>query len=326
MLNNVYEQVLNKLRVGFRYEEYIPLNEINASKGLKNQARLVEPLDMELVEQYYQLMKEGHEFPALILWRPGKGMYIPIDGNQRLAAKIKNKDNGTDAYILDTHDEAVAERITKIFNNKVNGKRLTVEEVIQHALTFIRKYSISVDAASKEFGISKSTLANKVKLAELKDVLSINKIPITIALTERALLNLAPLNKVGEEIFVGATKIVSSAGFSAGGASDLTSRVLKAKNYKDKLAVLETVKKSQETKDREVLSSGGKVRYDLPRDKLTRSLSSLRNLLDVYTGKDAIRPVGASFKSAQEDAYAVINRLIPIFGLGRMLDKMEDVG
>lgn len=323
MRMKIFETVLEKRHVGYRYEEYVPLDRINASKGMKNQARL-EPIDKDLVTHYAQLMKEGHEFPALVLWRPGQGMYIPVDGNHRLAAKIINKDNGTDAYTLDSHDEVVADRLTKIFNILVNGKRLTAEETLHHAMSDCRKYSIPATQAAKEWGVSYSHLQNKLKVANLKDILSINKIPVSTSLSERALLNLAPLNKVGEDLFLSAAKIVTENGFSHEGASDLTIRVLKGKSYKDKLDILKEVKESQITKDQKIHTKGGKTHYELPRDKIARALRTLRDLLDQVTDLKTARPVGPAFKSTQEEAFAVINKLIPLYLLGRLLDSLEE--
>ena len=66
MKNPQYEQALTKQGVSFTYLERVELDEINIAKGLANQARLLKPLDEELVEQYALAMKEGDSFPPLV--------------------------------------------------------------------------------------------------------------------------------------------------------------------------------------------------------------------------------------------------------------------
>src|ERR1700724_605455 len=148
----IYEQALNKQGLAWRYEEKVLLKDIDLAKGLRNQARLECPSDESLIASYAEAKKNGDQFPPPVLWRPGQGRWIPIDGNQRLAADAKLGCGKTDAYIVDCKDEQVVDRLTWTFNNLVNGKRLSQEEALEHAVTFVRKYAMKAEVAAKAWG------------------------------------------------------------------------------------------------------------------------------------------------------------------------------
>ncbi len=187
MKNSVFEQCLNNEGVNWEYKEKILIEQIDLVKSQNNQARLEEPIVNELVEQYTLLeQQEGYEFPAIVLWQPGpKSKYIIIDGNNRTHAKIKANKTLTDAYLVISQDRKVIDRITWTFNNKVNGKRLTREECMIHAISYVRQYKITIAQAAKEWGVPAGSLQIKIKILDAKDSYTriISRSPLHLPMT-----------------------------------------------------------------------------------------------------------------------------------------------
>ncbi len=319
----IYEQALTKQGVEWKYEEAIPLDSIDAAKGLRNQARLETPIDKELVEQYQQAMKGGDQFPPLVLWRPGKGRYIPVDGNQRLQAKTNLNHKVTDAYILVTEDRMVADRLTWSFNNLVNGKRLSAEECLQHAVTFVRKYGMTHAAAAKEWGIPNYRVKNAVKVLELKEVLERQNVNVK-GLHDDKIIRLSPLHALGEDVFAKAADAANRNGMTGEQCLETVAKVKAAKSGEAKLAAIEEYTKSPDIIVQRAQTKGGtSVPKVLPRDKLVTLLGQMTRLLEEYPAA-GLRPVPhLKYKTCREQAEYTVNALILVFGLGAVLPKEE---
>lgn len=104
-----YEQALNRQGVQWEYVEGIKLDDINHTRGKQMQARL-EPLDHNLIDEYMALLEDGSEPPPLLLWKPGRGMYVPLDGNQRIEAMrqvAKKHQRPFSGYVVTTDDQMI---------------------------------------------------------------------------------------------------------------------------------------------------------------------------------------------------------------------------
>src|SRR5262249_2983206 len=151
---------------------------------------------------------------AVVLWRPGKGRWIPVDGNNRLAAYVKNKRKYTDAYVIENNDLQVIDRICWMFNNHVNGKRLSQEDCLEHAISYVLQYGYAVGKAAEEWGVPKWQVQRGQQVARLKDKIRSKDIKITQQLTDDKIHALSPLERAGEDLFIAAAKVVSSTGVS----------------------------------------------------------------------------------------------------------------
>lgn len=317
MRSPTYEQALNNQGVPWSYEEKVPIEGIDLAKGLRNQARLENPLDEEVVSFFADRMTAGDKFPPAILWRPGSGRYIPVDGNHGLAARVKCRFKLTDAYILGTKDAQVADRIAWTFNNLVNGRRNTEEEGLQHAMDFVRKYGWAVDTAAKEWGIKGWKLRDRLKVAEVGDAIDRHKVKRTPSLTDPKLLSLAPLMSVGEDVMARAAEVVATSGVSEKDVDTLVKDVRRAKTHDEKLKAVDEFAQSEKVTVSKAASKNGTIqtRND-PRRRLQSVLGELERLFEEYPNK-ALKPaISEDVKRCRDMASGVVDRLVSLFGLG----------
>lgn len=327
MRNQVYEQLLDKQGVSWEYVESLPISEINVNKSLNNQARLDNPLDEGLIDSYTQSMKDGFEFPPLVVWRPGKGMWLLIDGNNRLAAKLKLSHKTTDVYMILNSDPKVIDRITWRWNNLVNGKRLSPEESMQHAVSYCRKYNTSYKEAAKEWGVNENSLSQKVKVEESKDILRSNNVKITPALDDYSIRLLQGLRSVGEDLFCEAATVVATTGATSEDVEEMLREVKRAKNVEGKQFIVREFASSAKVQSRKAETKGGttKVRPNAPREKFQRLLREIRNVLEDNTA-DALRPVQGEMKQFREMGVSVVEHLDTILKLGVIPTAGREVG
>lgn len=322
MRSQTYEQVLVSEGVQWEYIEKVDLDEIDAAKGLRNQARLGQPLDEALVDAYAQAKRDGMEFPPVTVWRPGpRSKYIPIDGNHTLAAAAKVKEKTTDIYYVKTTDALVVDRLTWSWNNKVNGKRLTPEECMVHALCFVRKYGMTIEAAAKEWGVTKANLNWHLTVENTRDTLDKNG--FKGKLSDDKLYKLSGLAKLGEDLAALAADIVASNGLTGEDISDLTARVRHAPTLEGKMKVVEYFAESDTAKARKAETKGGRVERPstLPRDRMRRWLKEGQKLVEAYPAKSALRPEHPYYKEARNRAEQLVAKLCEVFGLGAIPQK-----
>lgn len=323
MKNPQYEQALTKQGVTFDYLPKVELDEINLQKGLTNQARLEKAIVEDLVVQYVAAIKEGDEFPPVVLGRLGKGKYFPLDGNQRLASYDKVGKKWTDAYLVQSQDPMVLDRISWSFNNKVNGLRLTYGECLAHAVSFVRKYGITQEAAAKEWGVPKWAIGNEVRATECREVLERHKVKNIKNLSNDQLRALAALQTLGEEVFVPAAQAVAESGASTKDIYSLMSSVRKAKTHAAKVAEVQAFVSSDLVETRRAETKGGtiKARTPLPRERLARTLREVANILDQYDKKALLSPNKEIQKEIRNLAAGVVHSLIVVYGLGTTLQE-----
>jgi hypothetical protein len=318
MRSNFYEQHLGRSGVSWSYVEKIPLDEIDAEKSLRNQARLVTPLDDELVESYAAAMTDGVEFPPLVLVRPGRGRYVLVDGNQRLAAAKRAKRKHFDGYVLDTKDQAVVDRLTWTWNNATNGRRLSPEEALEHAVSFVRRYGMEVPTAAREWGVSKDRLWDRLKVAELQEALDRQNVKRTPSLSDDKLKRMSPLLPLGEDVLAKAATVVATAGLGYDDVQELVRQVKRQPTNEAKVKAIDAfaeservVLKKAETKNGHIAAKGPS-----PRDRLARLLRQVEDLLEEGYDKKALRPLGTEYREVRETVEYVVDQLTQLFGLG----------
>lgn len=324
MRNPTYEQALDRQGVRWEYREAVPLDSIDAARSLRNQARLEAPIDEELVGAYARADKDGLALPPLVAWRPGRGRWVLIDGNQRLAAYRRNGRKEADAYAVESTDAKVIDRLTWTFNNSVNGRRLTAAEALEHAVAYARKYAVPAAEAAKEWGVHPGTLSNKVRQAELLDVLRRHDVRVTPTLADGALAALAPLQTVGEDLFVKAVGAVKDTGISAEDARDLARQVSRAATVAAKAKAIDDFAASPKVVERRAETKGGRTRTrpDAPRERFVRLVRELCNLVEDYPA-EAVRPRPSDWKPTRERAADLVARLTLLFGLGAVPEAKE---
>lgn len=332
MRNPTYEQALTMDGFQWTYDEAVLMEDINVQKGLNNQARLEQALDPELVAVYVRAKKDGAQFPPVVLWRPGKGKWIPIDGNHRLAADLQLKEEMTDAYLVQTDDQQLADRLTWTFNNKVNGRRLSPTESLQHAVSFVRKYGWTARNAAKEWGVSETTVQRACRIEGVRDVLTARKVKLTNTMTDHHLERLSPLTALGEDVLAQAATVVANSGIDAARTQELVAKVRKAKTQEDKRVCIDLFAKDEFVRQKAAETKGGTIkaegRYSLPKNKLATALASMQRLLVSQPDKAAFRMTGAELEAGRDNARDVVAGLVEVFGRKHVLsaEDRKEVG
>ena len=162
---------------------------IDRDKSLKNQSRLVEPLDPYVVDQIAVMLLDdpNHSLPAIMVYEDEYGDWIIIDGNHRYTGiitsmEVSDKPWDTletveyDVYVIVTDDSHVIDTLTRTINI-YNGKPPTEEELFYHAVNEMTKYpSLSLEDAAKDFHIVPARLGSFVREIRIKEVLKSNGI------------------------------------------------------------------------------------------------------------------------------------------------------
>lgn len=320
MRNPPHEQALNRFGIKYEYVESVPVGEINTTRGKQLQARLV-PLDDGLIEEYKEMFNEGSKPPPLLLWKHGRSLLVPLDGNQRLAANeranAKHKLKAFDAYVVTTDDPMVADRLCWQFNNTVNGRRLSYEESLQHAVTMVRKYGQVIAQVAKDWSVKAWELSAKVREAELRDLAERKGIDTT-RIPAANLIELNPLLNVGENLALTAIKTIATTGIDQKSIKRAMDSVAKARTTESKIKVLEDWANSEEVQVARAATKNGRIagrKTPSPKSRLERQLNALEDLLGNYNEK-ALTGGGSEQRST---ALFICNKLIVIYGLGALL-------
>ena len=325
-----YEQALTKQGVDFDYLERLDLEAIDTDASLKNQARLLNPLEQELIDQYTSWYKEGSDGPALVVYekKGRKRTWIIIDGNQRVTSAKKAGKKTLDAYVVKCDSQMVLDRLTWSFNNLVNGKRLSPEEALEHAKTMVQKYGMDMKAAAKEWGLSHWRVKKAVNGDKLRNILRSHNITEPCKMSDDKLEELQPFVDLGEDVFTAAASIAQRNGLTALDLKELKKNVNRAKTVEEKVRIVKTFGDTDLARQRRAETKGGTfkpVKHVLPSEKLTRLLKDLNKLQEDYT-REALRDTGDRFKEQRQLAMDVVDRLILDFGLGARPPKVKEVG
>ncbi len=327
MRSEMYEQALNRQGVTWEYMDKLEIDQIDTNKSLRNQARLDEPKSQDLIESYKDLQKQGYEAPPIVVWRPGRGKFIICDGNQRTHAKIELGISTTDAYYVKNIDKKTIDRLTWVFNNLVNGRRLTREECFQHALSYVREYGVPSSEAAKEWGLSARTLEDKLRVENSKDKLRERNVKITPALSDDHIRTLQPILQVGEDKFCEAAEMIATSGITLDETRDLVRDVKSKKDNEAKIKVIEEFGKSQKVIERKAETKGGtvKVRPDGPREKYRLAYKTIWRLHKDFSHK-ALQPHSADWKEFRQMLIEIFNREVKEYGLGNIIVDQTEVG
>jgi hypothetical protein len=323
MRSPLYEQILNKEGVKWKYLERLALADINDSRSLRSQARLVTPVNQELIAQYAQMKRQGLEPPALVVWKPAYGeKYIAVDGNQRRKALEDCKCKFHDAYLIESTDSEVIDRITWTWNNKANGLRNTEEECIQHALTFVRKYGYTQKRAAEEWGVSANKLRAVVAAEEVREALESQKVKVPDRVPETVLHDLQPLLKCGHDVLAESAKVVIDNGLAHKDTVEIVDKVLRSKTHEDKLEAVQKIKASEAIERRKAQTKGGTVRAtrEGPGEKVMRLTAEIVKVITDFPDLKKLLPsVGSdAYKDGRLDARIVVEAFIKAYGLGAL--------
>lgn len=266
MRNPIYEQVLKRNGLEFKYVDDLRLTLIDVPRSMHNQARIAKPIDDELVATYELGYRSGAHFPPLVVYLPRpKGKYVLMDGIQRFTAAIKAGRHVHDVYDVDCTDPQVIDRVTWTFNNAVNGKRLSPEESLVHAVSYVMKYGVSQELTAKDWGVSLWKIQRRIRELKLREVLDRQNVRGASRLSQDQINELSPLLPSGEDIIAATAKVVLESGLSGRDLSPLVDRIKGAPTGTAKLETIDDFRKSQKFKEVRAQTKGGTIRIRRPR-------------------------------------------------------------
>jgi hypothetical protein len=327
MRDMVYEQALKNQGATWIFVEKVRLDDIDIAKSLRNQARLIVALDPELVEGYALADKRDDQFPPLVLWRPTpRSKYILIDGNQRCGAYLQNRREHANAYLVRSGDPLFIKRLTYRFNNLVNGRRLSKEETMEHAIEFVRSVGWNVKYAAQEFEVSQGTLQSRIRAAEIKEKLEKANVKNIQRISETSYRYLGSFEQLGDDVLVKAAKVVIDNGLGEKEMTHMAGKVKEANTHEKKLKAIETYAASPEVRARREQTKGGQrqpVRPD-PRSRFARAMLELQHLMEDYKEKSVLLPATKEgVKEMCDVAIDIVEGLTIRFGLGALPQRKE---
>jgi hypothetical protein len=147
------EKWLNDNGVEWECQHDFALDDIDREKSLHNQARIFEPLDLEVVHSYGEAVKRGDIFPAIVVHKPGRSRAVLVDGNHRRAANDEALRTVVESYVI-TKARPQTIVAMSIEANTRHGKPTSVEERIHQAVWLM------------DNGMSKNEAAANVRLPD----------------------------------------------------------------------------------------------------------------------------------------------------------------
>lgn len=172
MRDNRAETWLNQMGVQWSYAESIPLASINEGASRNNQGRLSDRLHPDVVSLYAESMKNGAQFPAILVAETKAQGRVIVSGNHRVAAAQEIGRSDFDAYLITCDDIAVLETITRAANSW-EGFGVAKDERITQAKYLLRKYkNLTRVEVARLFGLPASTLNDAIVVDEVREKLA----------------------------------------------------------------------------------------------------------------------------------------------------------
>lgn len=195
MRNQITEQILTTKGLPFTYSDAVSIPDLDGDEV--HQIRLGDT-DPHNVSQMVQLLQSGGQLPAIVLADVAGAVRL-IDGIHRIRAHKQVGRQTIDAYSVVLPDDAALEAMRRSANVS-NGKGLTLDERIQHAVRLVKNGHSAVTAAST-MGLSHSTIGLYLRADTCRQRIA-ETMPTfagTSALTVKVLNLLRPITR--QEVF-----------------------------------------------------------------------------------------------------------------------------
>jgi ParB-like chromosome segregation protein Spo0J len=137
----------------------IPIEKIEVIQGLL--PRIYTFTVEEKIEEYKEAMSEGEQFPPIVVWDRGNGIYWLIDGMHRLLATKRIGKDTIKAEVVELENEVEA-RILAIEKNMLHGIPLDREEK-KELTRLLYADGIETERLRKLFRVSERTIYNWVQ-------------------------------------------------------------------------------------------------------------------------------------------------------------------
>jgi ParB-like chromosome segregation protein Spo0J len=162
------EKWLTDHHIPFTYDPLFELDRIDVPRSLANQARIGEPLDQEVVDQYENDYRNGDQFPPIVVHLPSTRAKkaVVLGGNHRNAGATKAGHTRHPAYIVNGLEPDIALKVSYA-DNRTHGARLTRQDRMRQAAHLIATGAAATHAeAAATVGISTPDVAKAIAVEE----------------------------------------------------------------------------------------------------------------------------------------------------------------
>jgi hypothetical protein len=227
------EQMLTTRGIQFDFEANVQISEIRLAEGF--QVRLTEHREpKDQVAKYSVAMKHGAQFPAIVL----NDRLERIDGNTRLAARLKNGDTTIPAYICHNLTPLQA-RSLSVELNQSNGLAMTEQEIRQFVDGAVQEgQHADLRSLSRMTGVTETKLQRWVAETQFKTRAEREEVDErhtdVLPPSTRAALNAVRLAAVFRDI----TQLAAEARIPAAGVKKLVAQANAASSESEALAIV----------------------------------------------------------------------------------------
>jgi ParB-like chromosome segregation protein Spo0J len=232
----------------------IPINDINKEKSHRNQARVTQVLNDDVVLTYATAMAAGKIFPPIVVYRNGGGKYILIDGIHRLAAAELADIAVLPAYVVDD-PQPLQIHVLTFEANASHGLPTSMTERALQACFLVESGVSRVDAA-KMLNIPESKVA--LALDTRRSKARVRQVAGAEAAKKLGTQHARRLDDIrSDRVLAAATQFVATAGLGAQDVNQLVSAINREREEDEQMRViqLETARRAA----RVAASAGGKV-------------------------------------------------------------------
>lgn len=272
------EKILDTHVIGkdYKFADALSIEEI--IRNTDSQSRL-RSADSKMVNQFAEAMKNGEQFPPVIVWQtPDNGAYL-CEGNTRVEASVKLKRTTIPAYVvnLSTINEAIY--LSAVFNGK-NGVRLNGDEIRRAviAASSITPNPPSTAQLARDYGISPSQIGRmQAEVAAEKRMTDMGIAGID-GLTNQTR---ARLNKIALDApFRAATELAVDSAMPAADVKELVDEVIAASSESAQVNKINAAR-AVRSEDIKAIAAGRKT-AGTPVTELRRATSQLLKLMTAY--------------------------------------------
>jgi hypothetical protein len=268
----------------WRFVPDFTLTAIDRDKSLSNQARLGDPVDDAVVEEYRDAMRRGDRFPAIVLAQPSpRSAAVTIDGNHRSEAARAVGLDTFGAYVVKARPGTHQVIALTMEANTRHGRPTSTEERVQQALWMVDNLRTSVDKAAAVVNVSAGTVRSrwdKVKADRRADDVGLKRSDWDgLGATVRTKL----LSIFTDEGFKAAARLAVTARLTNAEVDDLISVVNESRSAAKQVAVVKRLRKDYAERIAAVASGLSGRGASSPRTRFRLALTNLLSLPDDFT-------------------------------------------
>lgn len=268
----------------WRFVADFPLSGIDRDKSLSNQARLGDPVDDAVVEEYREALRRGDRFPAIVVAQATpRSVAVTIDGNHRSEAALALGLDTFGAYVVKARPGTHQVVALTMEANTRHGRPTSTEERVQQALWMVDNLRTSVDKAAAVVNVSAGTVRSrwdKVKADRRADEVGLKRSDWDgLGATVRTKL----LSVSTDEGFKAAARLAISARLTNTEVDDLISVVNESRSAVKQLAVVKRLRKDYTERIAAVASGLTGRGAASPRTRFRLAMSNLLSLPDDFS-------------------------------------------